>query len=54
MDKPQMKRTQEKFLRIMKYWRVRYQQATGRDRQSIGMLAAMLLVYAWWWSIVGF
>jgi hypothetical protein len=47
-----MKRTKEKFRRIVKYWRVSYNQANGQDRLSIGMFALLMLVYAWWAIVV--
>ena len=47
-----MKRTKEKFKRIMKYWRVSYMQANAQDRLSIAMLALLMLVYAWWTILV--
>lgn len=43
-----MKRPKEKFKRIVKYWRVSYQQATGRERLSVGMFAMVMLTYVWW------
>jgi len=43
-----MKPLKEKFKRIVKYWRVSYQQASGRDRLLIGIYMLMVLVYAWW------
>jgi hypothetical protein len=42
----------EKFKRAVKYWRISYQQASGRDRLSIGMFALLMLAYAWWVLIV--
>jgi len=47
-----MKRTKEKFKRIVKYWRVTYSQASGQDRLVLGMLALMVLVYTWWSTVV--
>jgi len=47
-----MKRTKEKFRRIVKYWRVSYGQANSQDRLSLGMFALMMLVYAWWAILV--
>ena len=47
-----MKRIKEKFKRRMKYLRVSFQQASGRDRLSLGMFALMMLAYAWWVIVV--
>ncbi len=47
-----MNRTKEKFKRIVKYWRVSYQQAGGRERLNIGMFAVIMLVYTWWVILV--
>jgi hypothetical protein len=43
-----MKRIEEKFKRTMKYLRVSYKQASGRDRMFMGLFSLMVLVYAWW------
>jgi hypothetical protein len=43
-----MKRIKEKFKRTVKYWRISYQQANGRDRLSMRMFALLMLAYAWW------
>jgi hypothetical protein len=43
-----MKQIKEKFKRTVKYWRITYQQANGRDRLSMGMFALLMLAYAWW------
>jgi hypothetical protein len=43
-----MKRIEEKLKRKMKYWRVSYLQASGRERLSIGMFALLMLTYVWW------
>jgi hypothetical protein len=43
-----MKRVDEKFKRIVKYWRVRYQQASSQDRLLVSMYTLMVLIYAWW------
>jgi hypothetical protein len=47
-----MKRIKEKSRRIVKYWRIRYQQASGRERLSVGMFVMMLLTYVWWAMLV--
>ncbi|HSL29125.1 MAG TPA: hypothetical protein VK900_08000 [Anaerolineales bacterium] len=43
-----MKQIEDKLKRKVKYWRVSYQQASGRERLSIGMFALLMLVYTWW------
>jgi hypothetical protein len=43
-----MKRIEEKIKRKVKYLRVSYRQASGRERLSMGMFALMMLVYTWW------
>lgn len=43
-----MKRIKEKYNRIVKYWRISYQQASGRDRLVIGVFTFMMLTYMWW------
>jgi hypothetical protein len=47
-----MKRIEEKLKRKMKYWRISYLQASGRDRLSLGMFAVLILVYMWWVSLI--
>ncbi|HET9590381.1 MAG TPA: hypothetical protein VFO91_16460 [Anaerolineales bacterium] len=47
-----MKRIKEKFKRTVKYWRVSYMQASGRDRLSLGMFAFFMLAYTWWLILV--
>lgn len=32
----------------MKYLRVSYQQARGRERLNLYMFAMLLLIYTWW------
>ena len=32
----------------MKYLRVSYQQASGRERLSLGMFLMVMVTYAWW------
>jgi hypothetical protein len=46
-----MKRLEEKFKRTVKYWRISYKQASGRDRLYIGLFALMILTYVWWLSL---
>jgi hypothetical protein len=43
-----MKRIEEKFKRTVKYWRMSFKQASGRDRLSIGLFALLMLYYVWW------
>jgi hypothetical protein len=43
-----MKRIEEKFKRTMKYWRISYRQASGRDRLSLCLFASLVLAYVWW------
>ena len=43
-----MKRIEEKLKRKVKYWRVSYLQASGRDRLSMGMFTMLMLIYTWW------
>ena len=47
-----MKQLEEKFKRTVKYWRVGYLQASGRDRLSLGMFMILMLVYMWWFSLI--
>ena len=47
-----MKRIKEKYKRIVKYWRVSYEQASGSDRLVMGMCTLAMLVYAWWVLLV--
>ena len=47
-----MKQIEEKFKRKMKYWRVSYQQASGRDRLSMGLFSLLMLAYTWWVFLV--
>gem|GEM_PF-1251443 len=47
-----MKRFEEKFKRTVKYLRVAYKQASGRDRLYLGLFSLMVLVYAWWVFLV--
>jgi hypothetical protein len=47
-----MKRIEEKLKRKVKYWRISYMQASGRDRFHLGLFGLLVLVYAWWASLV--
>ena len=47
-----MKQMEEKVKRTVKYWRVRYKQASGRDRLYIGLFALMILTYVWWFTLL--
>jgi hypothetical protein len=47
-----MKRIKEKFKRTVKYWRISYHQANGRDRLSMGLFALLMLAYTWWVILV--
>jgi len=47
-----MKQIEEKFKRTVKYWRISYKQASGRDRLYIGLFSLLVLVYAWWITVV--
>jgi hypothetical protein len=43
-----MKRIEEKLKRKVKYWRISYLQASGRERLSMGMFTMLMLIYMWW------
>jgi len=47
-----MKQIKEKSKRIVKYWHVRYKQASERDRLSMGLFTVLILTYAWWVFLV--
>ena len=47
-----MKRIEEKLKRKVKYWRISYMQASGRERLHMGLFSVLILVYAWWVSII--
>ena len=47
-----VKRPKDKFKRLMKYWRVSYQQASEKERLSLWMFALVMLVYTWWAILV--
>ena len=46
------KRIHEKLKRMMKYWRVRYQQTNERERLTLYLLVFLVFSYAWWVLIV--
>lgn len=48
-----MKRIEEKLKRKMKYWRISYLQASGRERLSFGLYGLLILIYFWWYLLVG-
>jgi hypothetical protein len=43
-----MKQKKDKFRRVVKYWRVRYIQASTQDRLSVAMFIVVMLTYLWW------
>jgi hypothetical protein len=47
-----MKEIEEKLKRTVKYWRVSYHQANGRDRLHLGLYSLLILIYAWWYIVV--
>lgn len=47
-----MKQIEKNFKRKMKYWRLGYQQASGRDRLVLGLYALLVLIYAWWYTLL--
>jgi hypothetical protein len=47
-----MKRVKEKSRRIVKYWRIRYQQASEKERMFVGLYVLAMLAYAWWAMLV--
>jgi hypothetical protein len=47
-----MKQIKEKSRRIVKYWRIRYQQANGKERMFAGLYVLAMLAYAWWAMMV--
>jgi hypothetical protein len=47
-----MKQIEEKFKRTVKYWRISYQQANGRDRLLLGLYGLLILIYAWWYMLI--
>ena len=44
-----MKHLEEKFKRKVKYLRISYKQASGRERLHLGLYSVLILVYAWWY-----
>jgi hypothetical protein len=47
-----MKRIEEKLKRKVKYWRISFMQASGRERLHLGLYSILILVYAWWVFLV--
>ena len=47
-----MKQKKDKFRRVMKYWRVRYMQASNQERVSLAMFMVVMLTYLWWAILV--
>jgi hypothetical protein len=47
-----MKQIEEKFKRTVKYWRISYKQASGRDRLYMGLFSLLVLIYAWWIMVI--
>lgn len=43
-----MKQKKEKIRRVVKYWRVRYIQASSQDRMAAAMFIVVMLTYIWW------
>ena len=43
-----MKQKKEKIRRVVKYWRVRYVQASKQDRVALAMFLVVMLTYLWW------
>lgn len=46
-----MKHIEEKFKRKVKYLRISFKQASGRDRVYLGLYSVLILVYAWWYFL---
>ena len=46
------KKLNDKFKRSIKYWRVRYQQSTQRERLNLTLVAFLALTYVWWMLMV--
>ena len=46
------KRINDKFKRTIKYWRVRYQQATKQERMNLYVVTFLVLSYTWWLLLV--
>jgi hypothetical protein len=47
-----MKQKKDKFRRVVKYWRVRYIQASSQDRLSVALFVVVMLAYIWWAMLV--
>ena len=47
-----MKQIEEKFRRKVKYLRISYKQASGRDRLLLGLYGLLILVYVWWYFLL--
>jgi hypothetical protein len=47
-----MKQIEEKFKRKVKYWRISYKQASGRERLLLGLYSVLILVYTWWYIVL--
>jgi hypothetical protein len=47
-----MKQIEEKLKRKVKYWRISYRQASGRDRLYLGLYSLLILIYLWWYILV--
>lgn len=47
-----MRQKKDKFRRVVKYWRVRYMQASNEERLSMGMFLGVMLTYLWWVMLV--
>ena len=47
-----MKQIEEKFKRKVKYLRVSYKQASGRERGLLGLYGVLVLVYSWWYMLL--
>ena len=47
-----MKPKKEKLKRVVKYWRVRYMQASRQERLSAAMFIVVMLTYVWWAILV--
>lgn len=44
-----MKQIEQKLKRKVKYLRISYKQASGRERLHLGLYSVLILVYAWWY-----
>ena len=47
-----MKPKKDKFRRVVKYWRVRYIQASSQERVSLALFIVVMLMYFWWAMLV--